>query len=193
MNDRSNHARILNRLPRVESPDEELRRSMMPAPGEIPESITAYLWSTARTQLTSMFGLIDRAAPVAMRLSLTLVFLWFGILKILGDSPVANLVSATLPWADPHFVVPVLGGVEAVIGMALLLGRAQRAVLLILSAHLAGTFLTFVMAPSLTMRHGNPLLLTADGEFVIKNLVLISAALLLTSRLTMGAKAPRTA
>jgi hypothetical protein len=38
------------------------------------------------------------------------------------------------------------------------------------------------------MQHGNPLLLTADGEFVVKNLVLISAALLLTSRLTLAAR-----
>jgi uncharacterized membrane protein YkgB len=88
--------------------------------------------------------------------------------------------------------VPVLGGLEAVLGIALLLGRAQRAVLLILSAHLAGTFLTFIMAPRLTMQHGNPLLLTADGEFVVKNLVLISAALLLTSRLTSAARARST-
>jgi hypothetical protein len=40
----------------------------------------------------------------------------------------------------------------------------------------------FVMAPGLTMQHGNPLLSTADGEFVLKNLVLITAALVLASR-----------
>jgi putative oxidoreductase len=168
-------------------------RSVMPTPNDVPHSLTAYLWSAAQTRLTSVFDLIDRAAPLAMRLSLTLVFIWFGLLKILGESPVADLVSATLPWADPHLIVPVLGGVEVILGVVLLLGRVQRAVLLILSAHLSGTFLTFIMAPRLTMQHGNPLLLTADGEFVLKNLVLISAALLLTSRLTMGAKARRTA
>lgn len=192
MNDRSDHAQTLSRLPRAGSPDAELLRSVMPRPDDVPDSMAAYLWSTARLRLTTVFDLIDRAAPVAMRLSLTLVFIWFGVLKMLGSSPVADLVSATLPWADPHVVVPVLGGLEAVLGIALLLGRAQRAVLLILSAHLAGTFLTFIMAPRLTMQHGNPLLLTADGEFVVKNLVLISAALLLTSRLTSAARARST-
>jgi uncharacterized membrane protein YkgB len=186
MNDRSSHARILD-LPQAGSPDRE------PTPGVVPKSITAYLWSVTRTGLTTVFDIIDRASPLAMRLSLTLVFIWFGLLKILGDSPVAELVSATLPWGDPRLIVPMLGAVEAVLGLALLFGRAQRAVLLILSAHLSGTFLTFVMAPRLTMRHGNPLLLTADGEFVLKNLVLISAALLLTSRLTMTARARRLA
>jgi len=32
------------------------------------------------------------------------------------------------------------------------------------------------------VQHGNPLLLTADGEFVLKNLVLITAALILLAR-----------
>jgi uncharacterized membrane protein YkgB len=186
MNDRSSHARILD-LPQAGSADRE------PTPGVVPKSITAYLWSVTRTGLSTVFDVIDRTSPLAMRLSLTLVFIWFGLLKILGDSPVAELVSATLPWGDPQLIVPLLGAVEAVLGLALLFGRAQRAVLLILSAHLSGTFLTFVMAPGLTMRHGNPLLLTADGEFVLKNLVLISAALLLTSRLTMTARARRMA
>jgi putative oxidoreductase len=128
-----------------------------------------------------------RAAPgaaVALRLSLGLVFVWFGALKLAGDSPVVGLVSATLPWADPQVVVPVLGAVEVALGIGLLVGKARRLLLLALATHLAGTFLTFLMAPALTVQGGNPLLLTADGEFVLKNAVLISAAILLacTSR-----------
>jgi uncharacterized membrane protein YphA (DoxX/SURF4 family) len=130
---------------------------------------------------------LTRAAPVAavaLRLSLGLIFVWFGALKLAGDSPVAALVSATLPWANPAMVVPLLGAVEVGLGIGLLVGRAQRLLLLALATHLAGTFLTFLMAPGLTMQGGNPLLLTADGEFVLKNAVLISAAVLLacTSR-----------
>jgi uncharacterized membrane protein YkgB len=52
-------------------------------------------------------------------------------------------------------------------------------VLPVLVAHLAGTFLTFVMLPELMFRGGNPLLLTELGEFVTKNLVLIAATLVL--------------
>jgi len=121
-------------------------------------------------------------APVALRLSLALVFLWFGALKIVGASPVVGLISATLPWADPHIAVGALGVFEAVLGVGLLTGRAQRLLLLALAAHLAGTFLTFLVAPGLMVQHHNPLLLTADGEFVLKNLVLITAALLLVTR-----------
>jgi len=67
--------------------------------------------------------LLERAAPVApiaLRLSLGLIFLWFGVLKLAGDSPVTTLVSATLPWADPDMVVRVLGVVEVGLGIGLL-------------------------------------------------------------------------
>ena len=124
-------------------------------------------------------------APTALRLSLALIFLWFGILKVAGNSPVTALVGATLPWGRPELVVRLLGIVEVSLGLGLLIGKAQRLLLLALAMHLAGTFLTFVMAPGLTMRHGDPFLLTADGEFVLKNLVLISAAVLLASQCPM--------
>jgi uncharacterized membrane protein YkgB len=86
--------------------------------------------------------------------------------------------------------MPALGGVEVLLAAGLLLGRARRLMLLTLSAHLSGTFLSFVMAPELVFQDGNPLLLTAEGEFVLKNLVLISAALLLAGH--HHTSAPRT-
>jgi len=53
----------------------------------------------------------------------------------------------------------------------------------VLVAHLTVTLLVFVMQPQVAFQHGNPLLLTTEGEFVMKNVVLISAALVLASRL----------
>jgi putative oxidoreductase len=133
------------------------------------------------TQAENVWTVVDRHAALAARMSLALVFIWFGVLKLAGDSPVVQLVSATLPFGNPHDVVRALGLVEVLLGLGLVIGRALRVVVACLAAHLAGTFLTFVMAPGLTMRHDNPLLLTADGEFVVKNLVLISTALLVAS------------
>jgi hypothetical protein len=48
---------------------------------------------------------------------------------------------------------------------------------------MAGTFLVLVLLPGIAFRGGNPLLLTVEGEFVIKNLVLLSAGLVIGSRL----------
>ena len=118
-----------------------------------------------------------RYAPTALRLALAVVFVWFGALKVAGVSPVHDLIAATLPFLDPGVAVPALGGVEIALGLALALGRYPRITLLVLAGHLAGTFLTFVTAAHLMW--AGPLQLTADGEFVVKNLVLITAALLL--------------
>ena len=73
----------------------------------------------------------------------------------------------------------VIGGVELVLGVGLVTGLLLRVILPVLVAHLAGTFLTFVMLPELMVTAGNPLLLTESGEFVAKNLVLIAASLVL--------------
>lgn len=138
--------------------------------------------AVAQASYCRVFEKIDRVAPRFLRVSLALVFLWFGVLKLTGDSPVLALVSATLPWVDSYLLMHLLGVIEVLLAVGLLLGRAQRFVLLALAAHLSGTFLTFFMAPQLMIQHGDPLLLTADGEFVLKNLVLISATLLLAAR-----------
>ncbi|GAA0208041.1 hypothetical protein GCM10010492_02050 [Saccharothrix mutabilis subsp. mutabilis] len=122
---------------------------------------------------------LRQVAPTALRLSIGLLFVWFGLLKVVGRSPVADLVHATLPWVSRGFLLPALGAVEVVLGIALLLGKPHRTTLVVTAAHLVGTFLVFVQAPSLAWSDGNPLLLTATGEFVLKNLVLVCAVLLL--------------
>jgi len=123
-----------------------------------------------------------------LRVSLGVVFIWFGALKVTNATPVGDLVAGTMPWLDPTWFVPLLGGIEVVVGVALIAGRRLTAVSCILVAHLAGTFLVLLLQPQVAFQHGNPLLLTTEGEFVVKNLVLISAGIVLASR--PGARRP---
>ena len=131
----------------------------------------------------------ERYAPTLLRLALAAVFVWFGALKVAGISPVHDLIAATLPFLNADVAVPALGGIEVAIGLALAVGVFPRVTLLVLCGHLAGTFLTVLTASDL-MFAGSPFQLTADGEFVMKNLVLISAALLLIATYS---RPPRTA
>ena len=126
---------------------------------------------------------LRRVAVPLLRVSLGVVFVWFGALKVANVTPVGELVAGTLPFVDPAWFVPVLGGVEVALGLGLLLGRLITVVCAVLVAHLCGTFLVLVMQPQLAFQNGNPLLLTTIGEFVIKNVVLISAALVLAARM----------
>ena len=120
----------------------------------------------------------QRFAPMLLRLALAALFVWFGALKLIGASPVHELIARTLPFVDADLSVPALGVVEVALGLVLATGFLPRVTLLVLAGHLAGTFLSFVTASEL-MWGANFLELTADGEFVAKNLVLITAALVL--------------
>ena len=163
-------------IPRPRREGETGTRSSVPAPRS-PAALAVVSGITERS-----LSVVDRLAPSALRLSLALLFVWFGALKLSGDSPVLLLVATTVPWVAPQLLMTVLGAVEVLLGVGLVVGRAQCVLLLVLAGHLTGTFLSFVMAPELTFQHSNPLLLTADGEFVLKNLVLVTSALLLAAR-----------
>jgi putative oxidoreductase len=120
---------------------------------------------------------MSEAALPLLRVSLAINYIWFGALKIFGVSPVSDLVSKTVPFLPKKFFVPFLGVWEVTIGIALLFRIALRPVLFLFFLQLAGTFLTFIIRPQDTFKKGNPLLLTEQGEFVIKNLILLSAGI----------------
>jgi putative oxidoreductase len=126
---------------------------------------------------------VEAIAPLIMRVALGTVFIWFGALKIANVTPVAKLVADTLAWVpvNPGILLPALGAFEIVLGAMVIAGWQLRIVLMVLIAHLCGTFLVLVVLPQAAFEQGNPLLLTTIGEFVVKNVVFIAAALLLAA------------
>lgn len=136
----------------------------------------------------AMIGFMQAYGILTLRIAVGTVFVWFGALKVLGLSPVDDLVAGTVYWVNPRIFVPLLGIWEIVVGVGLLLGVAMRIVLLLFWLQMAGTLLVLLLRPELAFQRGNPLLLTTTGEFVIKNLVLIAAGLVIGS--TVRAKAP---
>lgn len=115
------------------------------------------------------------------RISLAVVFIWFGLLKVLGHSPVTHLVANTVYWISSDLFLPLLGIWEMVVGVLLLSGLALRLTLFLLWLQLAGTFLVLILRPDIAFQAGNPLLLTMEGEFVVKNLVLIAGGIVIGS------------
>jgi len=122
----------------------------------------------------------------ALRISVGVVFVWFGALKIFDVTPVTELVANTVYWFDPAWVVPTLGVVEVAVGLGLLFKVALRSVLALFFLQMLGTFLVFIVQPEVAFVDGNPLLLTTEGEFVVKNLVLLSAGLVIGATVRPG-------
>ncbi len=143
------------------------------------ENLLARLPNPLADPLDWLSGVAGKIGMPLLRVVLALVYVWFGVLKVTGHSDVFGLVQATIPWFDAHWFVPLLGSIEILIAIGLVVPQARRIALCGVVAHLAGTFLTFIDAPSWMMHNGNLLLLNMDGEFVLKNLVLISAAVVL--------------
>ncbi len=124
---------------------------------------------------------LEKWSRPLLRIALGIVFVWFGALKVFEVSPVADLVASTVYWVDPGWFVPALGVAEIAIGIALIGGWLLRWVLLVFVFQMIGTALVFVVLPEVAFQDGNPLKLTVEGEFVIKNLVLVAAALVIGS------------
>lgn len=113
------------------------------------------------------------------RLAVGVVFIWFGALKIMGElSPAYDLVAATVYWLTPEIIVPLLGLWEVAIGVAFLIPRLTRVALLLLIPQMPGTFLPLLLLPEVTYTVF-PFGLTIEGQYIVKNLVIIACALLI--------------
>ena len=117
-----------------------------------------------------------RHGVVLLRISLAAVFIWFGLLKPLGVSPAAQLIERTVYWFPPEHFVPILGWWEAAIGVCLLFRPLIRVSLFLLFLQMPGTLLPLILLPDVCFT-AFPYGLTLEGQYIIKNLVLISAAI----------------
>jgi len=115
-----------------------------------------------------------------LRGSVAVVFIWFGALKIFDISPAADLVAATVYIVPPDLFVPVLGAWEVLIGVCLLYRPLIRLGIFLLFLQLPGTFLPIVLVPEVVFTTA-PYALTVEGQYIIKNLVIIGAALAIGS------------
>jgi uncharacterized membrane protein YphA (DoxX/SURF4 family) len=160
-----------------------MEQLMNPAQEQVPAAGRIGLRFPEFAQLTTQITrVVERYSYLLLRISLGVVFLWFGILKFTPFSPVAKLVADTVPFVPAKLLIPALATFEVVLGIGLLLGKWTSAVVAVMIAHLSGTFLVLVIQPAVAFQNGNPLELTMTGEFVVKNLVLITAGLVLVTR-----------
>jgi len=122
-----------------------------------------------------------RSGPVVLRYGLGVVFVWFGLLKPLGVSPAADLVRRTVYFVPPDLFLPILGWWEVAIGVGLLVRSLNRVAILLLFLQMPGTVLPLVLLPEVCFTHV-PWGLTLEGQYIIKNAVLIGAALVVGGR-----------
>ena len=116
-----------------------------------------------------------------LRYSLAVIFIWFGILKLFGTSSAQELIANTIYWFSPTWFVPFLGWWEIVIGLCFLYKPLIRIGIPLLFLQMAGTFLPLIILPNVVYTNNIPFFLTLEGQYIIKNLVIISAAVVIGS------------
>lgn len=129
-------------------------------------------------------GGFARLSFATLRVSLGLVFVWFGVIKFFPDlSPAQDLATRTMEVLTfglfgPSVSLPLLAIWECLIGLGLIFGRYLRGALVLLIVQMAGTFTPLVLFPAETWVHF-PVVPSMEGQYILKNLVLVSAGLVI--------------
>lgn len=112
------------------------------------------------------------------RLAIFLIYFWFGALKVIGQSPanklVLSLLDKTMPAMEPSLFLILFGLFEMLIGVLFLIPKFQKFALVLLSSHLLMIFSPLVLLPDMTWQKF--LVPTLEGQYIIKNLLIIAAA-----------------
>lgn len=140
----------------------------------------------------STFNRIDRTLTAWMakyglsflRISIGIIFFWFGILKFFeGMSPAQDLAIRTIEvitfgLIGEKVIIFGLATWEVLIGIGLITKVLFRETLLLLFLQMIGTFLPVFIFPELVFNIF-PHSLTIEGQYIIKNLVIVSAGIVL--------------
>ena len=127
---------------------------------------------------------LARHGITILRVGLGIVFLWFGLLKFVpGVSPAEDLAGRTIEILTFGLIAPsvslvVLAGWESLIGLGLVTGWQLRATLLLLILQMLGTLTPLVFFPTETFAR-LPYAPTLEGQYILKNVVLIGAGLVI--------------
>ena len=138
-----------------------------------------------------MTGWMARHGMALLRVSVGVVFLWFGALKFFpGLSPAEDLAGRTIGTLSFGLVpasvaLPVLAVWECAIGLGLIAGRFVRASLILMFLQMSGTIMPLFFFPHETWVRF-PFAATLEGQYIIKNVVLVSAGVVIYAALRHG-------
>lgn len=112
------------------------------------------------------------------RIALAIVYIWFGALKLIGESPanplVSDLLERTLPFLTFDQFIIFLGIFEVAIGALFLLPRAQAFAVGLVIPHIVMTTGPLLLLPQIAW--SSPLVPTLEGQYIIKNVLIVALA-----------------
>jgi uncharacterized membrane protein YphA (DoxX/SURF4 family) len=134
---------------------------------------------------------LARHSLTFLRLGMGVVFLWFGALKFFPSlSPAEDLAVRTINVLTFGLIpasvsLPLLASLECLIGLGFLTGVSMRVTLALLAFQMAGALSPLVLFAGEVFHHF-PLAPTLEGQYILKNLVLIGAGLVIGATVRGG-------
>ncbi len=132
-----------------------------------------------------------RHGVVLLRVALGLVFIWFGFIKFFpGLSPAQTLALDTMNVLTFGLVpagaaIILLASLECLIGVGLVSGKLMRLTLFLLAFQMLGAASPLVIFPGEAFV-AFPYAPTLEGQYIIKNLVLVSAGIVIGATVRGG-------
>ncbi|MDH4090154.1 MAG: DoxX family membrane protein [Cyclobacteriaceae bacterium] len=123
-----------------------------------------------------------------LRVSIGIIYVWFGILKFFpGVSPAEDLAKDTIQLLTFNFIQPNLALLllalwETGVGIMMIGGIYTKLALRIVLVHMFCTFTPLLLLSDLSFTSA-PIALTLIGQYIIKNIVIVSALFLINASL----------
>lgn len=144
--------------------------------------------------LQSRFNSVDKTVTsmlakhslLLLRVSIGIVFVWFGALKLVpGLSPAEPLIRAAITFLPMNLFLPFLAIWEIAIGLGFITGKFQRLTIILLLLQMGGAMSPLLLAPDRIWVQF-PFQWTLEGQYVFKDIILISAGLVIAATVRGG-------
>ena len=122
--------------------------------------------------------LLARYSLTILRITVGIVFVWFGALKFFpGMSPAEHLIRESITFLPMNLFLPFLAALECTIGVCYILGgKFLRVAVILMLGQMAGAMSPIVLRPDLIWVKF-PFIWSLEGQYVFKDIVLIAVAL----------------
>ncbi len=130
---------------------------------------------------------MEKQGFTLLRLSIGVIFLWFGALKFFpGLSPAQDLAIKTIMHLTFGLVpaTAIIWGLafwEVLIGLCFVVGKFMKIGIILLLVQMLGTFAPIFFFPQEVFTK-IPYGLTIEGQYIFKNFVIIAAAIVIGSK-----------
>jgi uncharacterized membrane protein YkgB len=152
-----------------------------------------HLIKSAHRTEERILGWMDRNYASAIRISIGIIFFWFGMLKFFsGISPAEGLAIKTIDFLSfglfsDKFIIYGLASLETLIGLSLIFKWFLKATLIVLFLQMLGTMTPLILFPDEAFTK-IPYALTLEGQYIVKNLAIISGAFAIGASLYQKSK-----